>query len=64
MVATARAVAPSGGTVYTGEGLLNSGFVMYGSAFAVTFDAPPGAYRYACVLHGALNHAGTVTVTE
>jgi plastocyanin len=64
VVASARAVAPSGGTVYTGEGLLSSGLVMYGNAFAVTFEAPPGTYPFACVLHGALNHAGTVTVTE
>jgi plastocyanin len=64
VVAPARAVAPSGGTVYTGTGFLNSGLVMYGNAFAVTFEAPPGTYRFACVLHGALNHAGTVTVAE
>jgi plastocyanin len=64
VVASARAVAPSGGTVYTGAGFLNSGLVMYGNAFAVTFEAPPGTYGYACVLHGALNHAGTVTVVE
>jgi plastocyanin len=64
VVAPARSVAPAGGTVYTGSGFLNSGLIGYGNAFAVTFDAPPGRYAYACVLHAAQNHAGTVTVTE
>jgi plastocyanin len=64
VVAPARSVAPSGGTVYTGSGFLNSGLIGSGNAFAVTFAAPPGRYAYACVLHVGQNHTGTVTVTE
>jgi plastocyanin len=64
IVAPARSVAPSGGSVYRGEGLLNSGLIMYSNSVAVTFDAPAGTYAYACVLHGDFGHAGTVTVVE
>jgi plastocyanin len=64
-VAPAGSIAPSGGTVYRGEGLLNSGLIMYGNAFAVTFDAPAGTYLFACVLHyESLGHAGTITITD
>ena len=63
-VAPGVALGPSGGTVYTGSGFLSSGLVPYGNSFAVTFDAPPGTYEFACVLHTAFNQRGTVTVTE
>jgi plastocyanin len=58
----ANAASPVGGTVYTGQGYVNSGVLNIGSSFALTFDAPPGTYEYLCLVHPDMK--GTVTVTQ
>lgn len=55
---------PTGGSAYSGEGYLNSGF--FGEPFGpptyeVTFDTP-GTFGYVCVPHVPMGMAGSVTV--
>lgn len=57
--------SPVGGTTYSGQGYLNSGFIFDGSSFAARIDAPPGTYQYVCLIHAVgfpYNMTGTVTV--
>ena len=63
----ANVVGPAGGTTYTGQGYLNSGFIFDGGSFAVRIDAPPGKYDYLCLIHATgfpYNMKGTITVTQ
>jgi len=65
---------PQGGSVYRGEGYVNSGFLGElngeplpgGPAFELTFDTP-GDYPYYCILHASgpegPGMAGTITVS-
>jgi|SRR5579884_2795518 len=60
-VATANVAGAVGGTTYTGQGYLNSGFLYPGGSVAITIDAPPGTYHYVCLLHGP-SMSGDITV--
>jgi plastocyanin len=61
LVFPARVIAPVGGEAYTGQGYANSGLLTLGAAYALRFDAPPGAYEYLCLLHPYMR--GRITVT-
>lgn len=53
---------PSGGNVYTGMTLVNSGVLMPGASFALQFTTP-GTYTYHCIFHDDTeNMIGTVVV--
>jgi len=57
--------APSGGSTYTGSGLLNSGTLTPGNSVTLKIDAPPGTYEYICLFHADdYNMKGTITVTQ
>jgi len=67
LVRPANVYSLSGGTTYTGQGYLNSGFMPAGGSFAAVVDAPPGQYEYVCLLHAIeapWNMKGTITVTQ
>ena len=56
--------APSGGSTYTGTGIVNSGAITSGNSYTLKIDAPPGTYQYVCLFHVDLyDHKGTITVT-
>jgi plastocyanin len=55
------AAAPAGGSSYNGTGFANSGLMMAGDTYSLTFTEP-GTYEYYCIVHGELME-GTVTVT-
>lgn len=63
LVIPANVASPTGGTVLTGQGFLNSGILPYGGRFIVRVDAPAGTYQYICLVHGPLQ-SGTITVVE
>ena len=44
------AIMPAGGSTYTGNGYVNSGFLHKGDTFTLTFAAP-GTYEYVCRFH-------------
>lgn len=53
---------PSGGTVYDGTTLVNSGPLFGGQSFSVTFTKP-GTYAYGCLFHDDTEHmTGTIVV--
>lgn len=54
---------PAGGSVYTGEGYLNSGILRPATAFVLTIDAPPGTYPFVCLIHRDVMK-GTITVLD
>jgi len=60
LVIPASLALPSGDT-YRGTGIATSGLQFYGGAWALTVDAPPGAYAYLCLLHPWM--MGTITVS-
>lgn len=62
-VLTADTAQPTGGSVYTGQGYVNSGFLAPGRVFALTIDAPAGTYDYICLIHRDVMK-GTITVVE
>lgn len=53
--------------VYTGTGIVHSGFIGTdlpdGTTFSLSFSQP-GSYTYYCLLHAFLNQQGTITVTQ
>jgi plastocyanin len=53
---------PTGGSIYTGDGYVNSGILKPGDSFALLIDAPPGTYEYVCLVHP--NMKSTLSVTE
>jgi plastocyanin len=62
------ALAPAGGSIYSGTVLANSGFMPGVDSpqpgprtYALTFDKP-GTYNYLCVIHGSIGMVGSVTV--
>jgi plastocyanin len=63
LVIPANVASPVGGDTYTGtgQGYANSGILPAGGSYALTFDAPAGAYRYFCVVHPWMR--GTITVS-
>jgi plastocyanin len=61
LVIPSSIVAPSGGSTYTGQGIVNSGILGNGASFILRFDASPGAYEYVCLIHPTMR--ATVTVT-
>ena len=53
---------PSGGTTYDGSALVNSGPLMPGQSFSLTFTKA-GTYTYHCLFHDDTeNMIGTITV--
>jgi plastocyanin len=62
-VLTADTMQPTGGSNYTGQGYVNSGFLAPGRAVALTIDAPAGTYAYQCLVHRDVMK-GTITVVE
>jgi len=52
---------PSGGSTYTGQGVMNSGILEAPGLFVARFDAPAGKYEYICATHQFMK--GSVTVT-
>jgi plastocyanin len=61
-------VAPGGGTIYSGEGFVNTGFLStrfpFPATAELTFDTP-GEYPYYCGVHGSPNSGmrGTIIVS-
>ncbi len=51
----------SGGTIYNGSTLVNSGVLFSGNLFSLKFTKP-GVYRYYCLFHTSEGMTGTVTV--
>jgi plastocyanin len=62
LVIPANVASPVGGDTYRGAGYANSGIFGVGGSYALSFNAPPGAYQYLCVVHPWM--VGTITVTE
>jgi plastocyanin len=62
-VPEAQQPIPAGGSVYDGHGYVNSGYLMPGQSYRLTFTAP-GVYPYRCLLHdeGGMDMLGMVTV--
>ncbi len=56
----AQLAAPSGGPTYDGTGFVNSGELLKGQTYSLTFTAP-GTYRYYCLIHYPYM-SGTVVV--
>ena len=52
---------PSGGNVYDGSHLTNSGPLFPGQSYSLTF-AVKGTFQYWCLIHGPLGMVGTVIV--
>lgn len=53
---------PSGGSTYDGTAVVNSGILLPGQSYTLTFTTP-GTYTYHCLLHDdGANMIGTVTV--
>ncbi len=63
LVLPANVAGPAGGGVLNGAGYVNSGLLQPGATFALTVDAPPGDYRYVCLLHREVMR-GTITVLD
>lgn len=61
LVIPASTALATGGSTYGGSGVVNSGLLREGDAYALVFDAPPGTYQYQCIIHP--NMKGTITVT-
>ncbi|MCL6650514.1 MAG: hypothetical protein K6U89_19630, partial [Chloroflexi bacterium] len=57
-----EAAAPSGGPSYAGSGRVNSGLLLSGQQFSLTFTQP-GTYPYICLVHEQL-HTGVIIVEE
>jgi plastocyanin len=67
LVIPANVAGPVGGSSYTGQGYANSGIFGTGGGYALTIDAPAGAYQYLCLIHAGPDGTGmrgTITVTE
>ena len=60
LVLNPAVAGPTGGTTYTGQGVLNSGIISPGQGFVLVFDAPPGTYLYQCLVHPTMK--STITV--
>ncbi|MCL4543399.1 MAG: plastocyanin/azurin family copper-binding protein [Chloroflexi bacterium] len=62
-VPEAQQPIPAGGSVYDGHGYVNSGFLLLGQSYHLTFTTP-GVYPYRCLLHDdfGMDMLGTVTV--
>ena len=62
LVMPASVASYAGGTTYAGQGYANSGLLLNGGTYALTFDAPAGTYSYLCAIHpwmlGKVNVAG------
>lgn len=52
---------PQGGTTYDGTHIVNSGLIVQGASFTMTFTAR-GTFTYHCLLHDSENMIGTVVV--
>ena len=52
---------PAGGSVYSGTGFFNSGALMPGKSYALTFNTP-GTYSYQCLVHDENGMKATITV--
>lgn len=61
LVLPANVAGSAGGGVLSGAGYVNSGLLQPGASFALTIDAPPGDYRYVCLLHRSVMR-GVITV--
>jgi len=61
LVLNPAVAGPTGGTTYTGQGVLNSGIISPGQGFVLVFDAPPGTYLYQCLVHPTMK--STITVS-
>lgn len=53
---------PFGGSIYAGTGFFNSGFMIPGATYQLTF-IKSGDYQYRCLLHDVMGMLGTVDVT-
>jgi plastocyanin len=71
LIIPAKVTLPSGGSTYTGTGMVSSGILSesgFGppgsrarTSWGVKIDAPPGTYTYLCLIHPEM--VGTITVT-
>jgi plastocyanin len=52
---------PAGGSVYSGSGFFNSGVLMPGKSYALTFNTP-GTYAYQCLIHDEIGMKASITV--
>jgi plastocyanin len=52
---------PAGGSVYSGEGYVNSGVLTAGKRFSLSFNRA-GTYEYACLIHDELGMKASITV--
>ncbi|MDB5084635.1 MAG: Plastocyanin [Bacilli bacterium] len=52
---------PTGGATYSGEGYFNSGLLLPGQSYTLTFDNA-GNYQYRCLLHDMMGMYGKVNV--
>jgi plastocyanin len=59
----ASVVVPTGGDSYDGQSYMNSGILAPAASYALTIDAPPGAYEYVCLLHPDAMK-GSITVVD
>ncbi len=55
--------APYGGHIYAGSGFFNSGFLVPGATYELTF-IKSGNYQYRCLLHDVMGMYGNVDVTQ
>lgn len=70
LVLNPQVVAPSGGSVYSGQGYFNSG-ILFGTqdptpgprTYTLTF-ATPGTFEYICVLHDDMGMSGHIMVDQ
>jgi plastocyanin len=53
---------PYGGHIYAGTGFFNSGFIIPGASYEMTF-IKTGDYKYSCLLHDVMGMYGDVKVT-
>ncbi|SHK22389.1 cupredoxin domain-containing protein [Alicyclobacillus tolerans] len=54
---------PYGGHIYAGTGYFNSGFLVPGATYELTF-IKSGSFAYRCLLHDVMGMLGTVNVTS
>jgi plastocyanin len=58
---TPLSLKPAGGPIYSGTGYFNSGLMLPGSIYRLTFTKP-GVYQYLCLVHDNMGMEGTVVV--
>ncbi|BBD73200.1 hypothetical protein HS1genome_1589 [Sulfodiicoccus acidiphilus] len=58
---TPVSLIPAGGPVFNGSGYYNSGPLLPGQSYSLTFTVP-GVYTYVCLLHDNMGMYGTIVV--